>query len=153
MAGRPNKYETHVKPYLDDIKRWSLDKTEKQIAKLLGVGYSSWCDYKNKYSELSEAIKKGRGDLVDDLKSVLIEKAKGFDYKEEKIIMERSDITGELITTRKEVYKKRALPDVAALNLLLKNYDSENWANDPQALALRKEEIEIQKKKLEDSSW
>ena len=36
-------------------------KTEQEIAKLLGVALSSWGEYKNKYPELKEAIKKIRG--------------------------------------------------------------------------------------------
>ena len=34
---------------------------------------------------------------------------------------------------------------LAALNLALKNYDKENWANDPQLLELKREELRIQK--------
>ena len=141
--GRPNKYETNVKPHLEDIKKWCLDKTEKQIAGILGVGYSSWCDYKNKYPELSDSLKKGRNELVADLKSILIKKAKGFNYSEKKIIKEGG------VIVREEEYQRASLPDVAALNLLLKNYDSENWANDPQALSLKREELELHKKQLD----
>lgn len=145
--GRPNKYETHVKPYLEDIKKWCLDKTEKQIAELLGVGYSSWCDYKNKYPELSGALKKGRENLVTELKSVLIKKAKGFNYSEKKIIRENG------VITREEEYQRASLPDVAALNLLLKNYDSEHWSNDPAVLELRKKELELKEKQIENNEW
>ena len=145
--GRPNKYETHVKPHLEDIKKWCLDKTEKQIAELLGVGYSSWCDYKNKYPELSDALKKGRENLVTELKSVLIKKAKGFNYSEKKIIKENG------VITREEEYQRASLPDVAALNLLLKNYDRKNWSNDPQLLELRREELELKKEQAKANEW
>ena len=151
--GRPSLYEKKVEPYLDDISEMALTMTEEQIAETLGISWATFRKYKKQYIALNSALKNGHKELIKELKSALIEKAKGFDYTEKKIIRERSDVTGELVTTREEIYKKRALPDVAALNLLLKNYDAENWANDPQALALRKEEIEIQKKKLEDSSW
>lgn len=152
MAGRPNKYETHVEPYLDKISEMALTMTEEQIAKVLGISWTTFKKYKKQYVALNDCLKKGHKLLVEDLKSALIQKAKGFEYKEKKIIKERN-LAGELVTIREEIYVKAALPDVAALNLLLKNYDADNWANDPQALALRKEEIEIQKKKLEDSSW
>jgi hypothetical protein len=42
---------------------------------------------------------------------------------------------------------------VAAINLLLKNYDRQNWENDPQALDLRREELELHKKQLELKEW
>lgn len=147
MAGRPNKYFTHVKPRLKEIEQMCLTMTEKQIAQALGVGYSSWCDYKLKYSELSDALKKGRQSLVTELKSALIRKAKGFAYTEKKIIKEGGQIV------REEIYEKASLPDVAALNLLLKNYDAENWANDPQMLELRKKELEIREKQVDASIW
>lgn len=146
-TGRPNKYETNVKPRLKEIEQMCLYMTEKQIAQALGVGQSAWCDYKNKYSELSEALKKGREALVSELRGVLIRKAKGFNYSEKKTIKENGAIV------REEIYEKASLPDVAALNLLLKNYDAENWANDPQALRLREKEIELQERKVEANEW
>ena len=48
-----------------------------------------------------------------------------------------------------ETITKVALPDVAALNLCLKNYDPDNWANDPQMLKIKKEELKIKK----EESW
>ena len=121
--------------------------TEKQIANYMGVGYSSWCDYKNKYSELSDALKKGRESLVHELKSTLIRKAKGFSYSEKKIIKEKG------VIVREEVYEKASLPDVAALNLLLKNYDKENWSNDPQMLKIREKELELRGRAIDANEW
>ena len=145
--GRPNKYETHVKPYLEEIKKWCQTMTEKQIARKLGIAYSSWCLYKNDYSELSETIKKGRQSLVVELKSTLIERAKGFQYTEKKVIKEGGEVV------REEIYTKSSLPDVAALNLLLKNYDAENWSNDPAVLNLRKKELELRERQIENNEW
>ena len=107
------------------------------------ISVSTWCEYKNKYPELKEAVKRGREQLVAQLKSTLIEKAKGFHYEETKTIVEGG------VITKKEIYEKTALPDVAAINLLLKNYDRDNWANDPQALSLKREELELHKKQLD----
>ncbi len=145
--GRANKYDTHIKPYLNEITEWCHEMTEKQIAKKLGVAYSSWCLYKNEHSELSEAIKKGRQDLVSQLRSTLIERAKGFQYTERKVIKEGG------VVIREEIYTKSALPDVASLNLLLKNYDSENWSNDPQIIELRKKELVLRERQIEANEW
>ena len=145
--GRPSKYESHVKPYLNDVRQYAQYMTEEQIAETLGVALSTFMEYKKKYSELSEAIKKGRAELVKDLRSTLIRKAKGFQYQESKEIIEAG------VVVKKEVYTRSALPDVAALNLLLKNYDSDNWANDPQMLEVRKKELELQELKVKDSTW
>jgi hypothetical protein len=37
--------------------------------------------------------------------------------------------------------------------MLLKNYDPENWADNPQMLKLKREELELQKKKFEEGKW
>ena len=145
--GQPNKYYTHVEPYLDKIKEMTQNMTEKQIAQTLGVAYSSFRTYKKEHTALVDALKKGRAELVMELKSTLIQKARGFNYEEKKQVIEHG------VVVREEIYTKAATPDVAALNLLLKNYDKDNWANDPQALELRKQELELQKLKLEDANW
>lgn len=145
--GRKSKYFSHVEPYLDDIAEWSASMTEAQIARKLGVGLTAWYEYKAKYPKLSESIKKGRQDLVIELKSVLIKKAKGYTYEEKKVITDSEGYT------RKEVTQKYAQPDVASINLLLKNYDRENWSNDPQALELKKKELELREKQVEANTW
>lgn len=149
---RPSKYELHVEPYLDKIQQMALTMTEEQIAETLGISRSSWKRYKGLYEPLRSALKKGRKDLVFELKGALIKKAMGFDYTETSVTKELN-IDGDLEVTKQEIKKKHMAPDVAAINLLLKNYDKENWANDPQALAIRQQELELQKKKLEDSEW
>lgn len=149
---RQNRYKKAVEPYLSQISKMALTMTEAQIAQSLGVSLSSWKRYKKDNEPLRAALKDGRKDLVTDLKSTLIEKAKGFTYKEKKTIRLRTE-DGEMITVKEEIYTKYATPDVAALNLLLKNYDKENWANDPQALALKEKELELKEKKLESEDW
>lgn len=149
---RPSNYEKKVKPYLKDIEKMSLIMSEEQMAGKLGVGYSTWCRYKRDYEELREAIKGGREQLVIDLKSTLIEKAKGFDYTETKIVRER-DESGKLVVTKREEITKHAQPDVAAINLLLKNYDREEWANDPQMLEIRRKELELREKQINENNW
>lgn len=121
--------------------------TEEQVAKKLGVAYSSWNKYKLEFTELTEVIKKGNSNLVSELKSVLKKRAKGFQYEERKVIKEHG------VIVREEIYVKSALPDVASINLLLKNYDRDNWANDPQTLELRKKELELREKQVEATTW
>ena len=146
--GRPQKYKTHVEPHLAEIADMALTMTEEQIAKTLGVSYSAFRRYKEEYKELSDSIKKGRTELVRDLRSTLIKKAKGFSYEERKTIVEHGNVV------REEIITKTSLPDVAAINLALKNYDADNWANDPQIMKLKREEFEFKKLNVEKlESW
>ena len=144
---RKDNYELRVKPYLNKVSDMALVMSEEQIAKTLGVSLSAWKRYKDKHEPLRAALKKGRKELVLELKSVLIQKARGFHYEESKTIKEKGK------ETRTEIYKKYCPPDVAALNLLLKNYDKDNWANDPQALRIREKELELQERKIEQNEW
>lgn len=143
---RPEKYEEYVKPRLDEITEMARTMMEEQIAEALGIAKSSWYKYKAEHAELSDAVKKGRTKLATDLKSTLIRKAQGFTYEEKKIIKEKG------VVIREEIYVKASPPDVAAINLLLKNYDPD-WRNDPAEYELKKKALELQEKKLEDSKW
>lgn len=170
-GGRKAKYPIYIKPYLEQITEMAKTMTEKQIADCLGVSYTgTWAQSKQDYPELVEAIKKGRECVVSDLKSSLIKKAKGYEYTETKETVESVKWPEEMYTallekgfTPKQIASSRVVktektvkhfqPDVAAINLGLKNYDKENWANDPQMLELRKQELEIRKKQIENNQW
>lgn len=144
---RPDKYKTNVEPYLNEIKQMCLSMTEAQIAETLGVSLAAWKRYKSHYEPLRAVLKKGRQTLVVELRSALIRRAKGFQYEERKAIKEAGQ------PTREEIYTRTALPDVAALNLCLKNYDKDNWSNDPQMLKIREKELELQERKIELNEW
>ena len=57
--GAPSKYETHVKAKFSEISEWlSLGATEKEIWNNLGIHKSTFYDYKAKYKEFSDLLKK-----------------------------------------------------------------------------------------------
>ena len=170
VAGRKDKYETNVKPNLDRIRKWAEHMTEAQMAKCLDVSNDSWIKYKNEHIELAEAIKNGRQNLVPDLHSALIKRGKGYRYTEKKTIITHLEFSDPLYQqlledgysvddlrkirkVREEIYNREMPPDVAALNLLLKNYDKDAWANDPQALRLREKELELRERQIENAEW
>ena len=65
---RPDKYKTNVEPYLEDIKQMCLTMSEAQIAETLGVSISAFKRYKARSERLRASLKKGRQDLVMELK-------------------------------------------------------------------------------------
>lgn len=145
MAGRPSKYETHIKPHLDHIKKWAEQgATEKQIAKQLGVAYSTFCDYKNKYSELSVILKeKDMRPLIEELRGALIKKAMGFEYKEKKEYIKEDPETG-LKAKYLEITTKQSLPDTTAIFGALNLYDPE-YVKDKKNHELREKDYELRK--------
>lgn len=151
--GRKNAYETKIMPRFDEIREWLINgATNENIAYNLGINMVTFYKYVKEKNEFNELLKNGRIAVVAQLRSALIKKAMGFEYQESKIIERTDPETGEKHQTI-ETYNKKALPDVAAINLALKNYDSENWSNDPQGDKIKREELELKKQKLEKDEW
>lgn len=149
--GRKSVYDTKIKPRFDDILKWLRNgATEQQIYKNLGITKQTFYTYKKEKMEFFDLLKKGQESLVEQLRGALIKKALGFEYKESKRITKYED-GNEIIQT--EEYTKQSLPDVAAANLLLKNYDKENWSNDPRNDDLKREELEMKKKLFDKENW
>lgn len=146
--GRKNKYETHVQPHLADIREWYGTLTEGQIASRLGVSRASFETYKAKYPELLDCLRAGKEALIEDLKSSLKQKAKGFYYTETKKTTTRYNGTK---SEKIEEYNRYSPPDTGAIHLLLKNLDPE-WRNDDkQTMDLKRERLELDKQKAEDN--
>jgi hypothetical protein len=78
-----NKYQTHIEPRLDEIEKWREEGyTEKQIAKLLGIGYTTFRTHKYKNTALTTILDKATPNLGRKLKYSSYEEALGY-YKDE----------------------------------------------------------------------
>jgi transposase len=140
-----------VKDRLAEVEKWARDGlTEKQIAKNLGIGKATFCEYKNKYPELLDAVKRGRQSCVTEIENALVKRALGFEYEEVKTYIKDED--GKVIKYTEKT-KKYALPDVGACAILLKNKDRGNWADNPMKLEIQRELLELQKKAQEMKMW
>lgn len=117
------KYETVVLPNLELIKRWRRNgASEEEIAKRLGIAYSTFNLYKSRKSELSEALKKGAEIVDTEVENALLKRALGYDYDE--TTRERNE-NGDLVVTK--VVHKQVVPDVTAQIYWLKNRCSDKW--------------------------
>lgn len=131
-AGRKNKYFTHVKPRLKDIEHWCRDGlTEEEICKRLGVSVSSFSEYKNKYPELLEVLKRGKEEADYAVEDALFKRAIGYQYEEVTYqLAERiNPDTGEKETYMTEAKRvtKEVPPDVTAAIFWLKNRCPDKW--------------------------
>lgn len=150
-----SKYDSHVKPHLDKITKWTEDLTDEQIAARLKISRKSFIEYKKQHPELVEALEKGKKRLVVELKDTLKKKAKGFYYEEVKTVkIHNPDPEADQEWIEKiEINRKYAQPDTGAAHLLLKNLDP-TWRNDDaETMKLKKQQVEIQKQKLEQDNW
>lgn len=56
-----SKWETHVKDKLALVEGWARDGlTDEQIAKNLGISKDTFYQYKSKYPDFSDSLKKGK---------------------------------------------------------------------------------------------
>lgn len=149
-AGRKNKYETHVKPYFEKIKKWYLTKTETQIAQKLGITVQSWIKYKNQYPELRELLQDSKEDLVDELKGILKKKAQGFYYAETTKTVIKED--GKEVKKIEE-RQRYAQPDTGAIHLLLKNLDDDWHNDDKQTMDIKRKQVELTEQKINNDEW
>lgn len=151
--GRKSRYETHVKPHLSEIAKWIEDMDEKDIAtKKLGIAVSTFEKYKKEHPELKDALLMGKQNLILELKASLKKKARGYHYEESKTVKIRDPENGDFVE-REEIYKKYAQPDTGAIHLLLKNLDPK-WRNDDrETMDLKKKQVELTERKIEQSEW
>ena len=149
--GRPNKYDSNIKPYLKEIAEWKRNgATDEQICKMLNVSMSVFYDAKAKYSEFSEIFKLSRELFIADLKGELAKLAEKHILKTVKTYTKKSEDGTEITYT--ETTMKEVDASVTAINLLLKNND-ENWADDPKSMDLRKQELELKRMIAESSNF
>lgn len=134
-----------VKEKLMLIEKWCRDGlTEEQICTNIGVGHSAFNEYKKKYPELAEVLKKSKEVLITEIENALVKRALGFSYEETKVSIRMVDGVETKFTEKTTKYQP---PDVAACSLLLKNKARENgWSDNPQKLMLEREMFEHRKR-------
>ena len=141
----------NVKDKLLLVGKWSRDGlTEEQICKNLGVCPDTLNEYKKKYPEIVEILKKGREVLITEVENALIKKALGFQFEEVETYIQE---TGGVKTQRVKKVLRYSPPDTGAIAFILKNRDKENWNDNPKMYELRKELLELQKKAQEIEKW
>src|SRR5690625_176336 len=118
-AGRRGKYEEWLtKEGLLKIEGWARDGlTDEQIAKNMGISRSTLNEWKNKYSDILDTLKKGK-EVVDlEVENALLKRALGYKYDE---------VTYEFGEEVKRV-RKEVVPDTTAQIFWLKNRRPDKW--------------------------
>lgn len=107
------------------IEGWARDGlTDEQIARNMGISPSTLYEWKKKYPEISEVLKKGKEVVDRQVENALLKRALGYDYEEVKTLIE--DVDGK---KKKKVEKtvKHIAPDVTAQIFWLKNRRPDKW--------------------------
>ena len=107
------------------LAAWARDGlTDEQIALKCGISVSTLYRWKDRYCEISEALKKGKEVVDIQVENALLKRALGYSYVEKRI--KQSDDGLEITETVKEV-----APDVGAAFIWLKNRKPKVWRDKP----------------------
>lgn len=147
-----------IKDNMKRIEKWvASGLSMKEIAHNLGISERTLYKYKANDPQFMQTVKNARQVAVETLENTMFKSATGFmqtlkkyekvkrcTYKDGKKLKEWE----EIVELEVEEYFK---PDITAGIFLLKNWG--NYVNEPRVLEIRQQELELQKKKLEDSEW
>lgn len=154
-AGAKAKYDTVVKPYLEEIKKKvRAGVTEAAIAKALGISVATLNNYKNKHAAFREALSKDKGaDVLQDLVNAGIEAARGY-FRDEEITTIVLDENGDPAKKQK-VVKRTWFPPNAQLNkFYVMNYGKqEGFTNDPLEMELKQAKRELEEAEFKMKNW
>jgi len=112
------------------IEAWARDGlTDEQISHNIGISKVTLYDWKNKYPDFSNSLKKGKEVVDIEVENALLKRAKGYKYLEKKV--ETNENGEQKITeTIKEV-----VPDTAAAFIWLKNRKPSQWRDKQETIA------------------
>lgn len=130
MAGdkQKGKYYTHVEPKLLLIEAWARDGLiDEDIAKKLGVAYSTFRDYRDKHQALSAALKRGKEVADVEVENALFKRAIGYQYDEVTKETMEDPRTGITVMVETKRVTKEVQPDVTAQIFWLKNRKPAEW--------------------------
>ena len=144
--GRPSKYEKW-KDKLIQIEGWAKEGlTDEQIAHKMNIGIRTLYEWKVKFPEFSQSLKKGKEVSDYEVERTLFNRALGYEYEETKITEELKD---GVASKKIEKSKKKLAPDTTAIIFWLKNRKPEVW-RDKKEIAHSGELEVVDKKALYD---
>lgn len=104
------------------IEGWARDGlTDEQIANNIGIRRPTLYDWKNKYPDISDSLKKGKEVIDRQVENALLKRALGYEYVET-----TKELTDLGLTVTKQVIKQVS-PDTTAQIFWLKNRKPKEW--------------------------
>lgn len=151
---------------LENIENWAnIGLSQKEIAKKIGIGYSTFRLLKQSNLALSAvyenvAIKKNKTLMkVKNVEKALYDRAVGFEYEQTELIKVKEsgyDERGKKWEKEKieEVKKKVYVPpDVNAAKFYLVNKGKKEWQDNPHKVENDKQILNLRKKEAEAKEW
>lgn len=148
------KYEQWLEPEgLTLLEGWARDGlTDEQIANNMGIVPSTLYAWKNKFKEISEALKSGKEVVDIQVENSLLKRALGYKYEEVTREKVTDPVTGfSCLTVTKKVTKEMA-PDVTAQIFWLKNRRPDRWRDKPLEGSGRDDGVKVELGEMEEYS-
>jgi len=126
VRGARGKYhEWLTKEGLTLIEGWAKSGlTDEQIAKNIGVTTTTFYEWKKKYADFSEALKKGKEVSDFEVENALFKSATGYEYEERKEVQE---VVDGVMRKKVEITRKQVPPNATSAIFWLKNRKPDKW--------------------------
>lgn len=125
------KYQEWLTP--DGITRleaWARDGlTDEQIAHNMGICRDTLIEWKKKFPDISDALKRGKEVVDIEVENALLKRALGYDYTEERVEVSKENGKKTVKTTQTV---KHVPPDTTAQIFWLKNRRPDRWRDKQQ---------------------
>lgn len=128
-AGRKGQYREWLEPdKLLLLEAWARNGlTDEHIASNIGIAVGTLYDWKKKYSEFANALKKGKEVMDIMVENALIKSAMGYSYDEITQEARHNPDTGEVEMITTKVVTKHVQPNPTSMIFFLKNRKPEDW--------------------------
>ena len=126
VRGATGKYpEWLTKEGLTLIEGWAkTGLSDEQIATNIGITTTTLYDWKKKYADFSEALKKGKEVSDFEVENALFKSAKGYEYEERKEVQE---VVDGVMRKKVEITRKHVPPNATSAIFWLKNRKPDEW--------------------------
>lgn len=115
------------------LESWARDGlTDEQIASNMGITRKTLAEWKTKYSDICDTLKRGKAVVDIQVENALLKRALGYSYDEvtRERVLDYDPSTGQVVGSHMEVTKtvrKEVQGDTTAQIFWLKNRRPEQW--------------------------
>ena len=126
VRGAMGKYHKWLtKEGLTLIEGWAkTGLSDEQIAANIGITTTTFYDWKKKYADFSEALKKGKEVSDFEVENALFKSAIGYEYEERKEVQE---VVDGVMRKKVEITRKQVPPNATSAIFWLKNRKPVEW--------------------------
>lgn len=145
---------------LEKIEKWAkAGLSDRQIAKNMGISRSTLYEWKKKYSDISDALERGKTVINEEVENALLKKALGYTYTEQVVVKTKQIYYDDRNNKcqKEEVVvmdvEKEVPADITAIKFWLINRERERWSDNPTKVEIDKEMLELKKKQADKDEW